>query len=66
MTPLSPTPDTLPLMMFMRGEPRKPATKRLRGLSNRSSGVPTCSTRPARSTTILSASVIASTWSCVT
>jgi hypothetical protein len=29
-------------------------------------GQPTCSIRPARSTTILSASVIASTWSWVT
>ena len=45
----------------MRGEPRKPATNRLSGWWYSSSGVPTCSIRPALSTTILSAMVIAST-----
>jgi hypothetical protein len=51
---------------FIRGEPMKPATKRLSGCSYNSSGEPTCSILPALSTTMRSASVIASTWSWVT
>ena len=42
------------------------ATYRVSGLWKISFGVPICSIRPLFITTILSASVIASTWSCVT
>ena len=52
--------------VFIGGEPMKPATNRLRGLLYSSKGAPTCSMLPAFSTTILSAMVMASTWSCVT
>ena len=55
-----------PLTMFIAGEPMKPATKTLTGWSYRSSGVPVCSTMPSRITTMRSAIVIASIWSCVT
>ena len=51
---------------FICGMPMNCATKRLAGRSYRSSGEPTCSIEPSRSTTTRSASVIASTWSCVT
>ena len=51
---------------FIAGEPIKPATKRFLGLVYNSIGVPTCSTIPSFNTTILSAKVMASTWSCVT
>jgi hypothetical protein len=50
----------------MRGEPMKPATNLLAGWWYRSSGEPNCITWPAFSTTIRSASVMASTWSWVT
>ena len=53
-------------MKFIAGEPMKPATKALRGRSYSSSGAPTCSITPSFSTTMRSAIVIASTWSCVT
>src|SRR6185295_2861208 len=56
----------LPLTMFIAGEPMNCATNRLSGRSYRSSGVPICSMRPSCITTIRSAIVIASTWSCVT
>jgi len=46
--------------------PMKRATKRESGRSYTSSGVPICSMRPAFMTTMRSAIVIASTWSCVT
>ena len=46
---------------FMLGAPMNPATKVLAGLLYSSIGLPTCSTTPARRTTILSASVMAST-----
>ena len=52
--------------MFIAGDPMNPAMKRLRGRRYRSSGVPICSMRPAFSTTIRSARVIASVWSWVT
>lgn len=54
-------PFTLPDMKFMLGEPMKPATNLLSGFLYSSIGLPTCSIRPALRTTILSASVIAST-----
>ena len=40
-------------MKFIEGEPRKPATKRVFGRSNRSSGAPSCSITPSLSRTIL-------------
>ena len=51
---------------FICGVPMNCATKRLAGRSYSASGEPTCSMAPSRSTTTWSASVIASTWSCVT
>jgi hypothetical protein len=51
---------------FIFGLPMKPATNRFSGCSYSSSGVPTCSMRPAFSTTMRSARVMASTWSWVT
>ena len=42
------------------------ATNKLPGRSNNSSGVPICSTMPSCITTMRSAMVIASIWSCVT
>src|SRR5450631_588726 len=58
-TPGSPaaSPDT----KFILGDPMKPATNRFAGRSYNSSGEPYCSMRPALSTTILSAIVMAST-----
>ena len=64
---------TLAGKKFICGEPMKPATNRLLGRWYSSSGEPNwamlpwrCTSAPARSSTIWSASVIASTWSCVT
>ena len=51
---------------FIGGEPMKPATKVVAGFAYTSSGAPICSARPAFITIIRCASVIASTWSCVT
>ncbi len=45
---------------FIAGEPMKPATKMLRGLSYSSRGVSTCCKIPARITATRSPSVIAS------
>jgi hypothetical protein len=56
----------VPVTTFIAGEPMKPATNRLAGRSYSSIGAPICETRPALSTTIRSAMVIASTWSWVT
>ena len=53
-------------MMFMAGEPMKPATKRLIGLLYSPSGVPICWIRPSLSTAIRSPMVMASVWSWVT
>ena len=52
--------------IFILGVPINWATKTLDGSLYISSGVPTCSIFPLLSITILSANVIASTWSCVT
>ena len=52
--------------MFIAGEPMKPATNGWRAGRRASSGSPVCSTSPSFITTILSAIVIASIWSCVT
>ena len=51
---------------FICGVPMNCATNWLAGRSYSSSGEPICSIAPSRSTTTRSASVIASTWSCVT
>ena len=51
---------------FICGVPMNCATNWFAGRSYSSSGEPTCSIAPSRSTTTRSASVIASTWSCVT
>ena len=59
-------PSTVASLRFIGGEPMKPATKRVAGRLNTSSGVPTCSIWPSRMMTMRSDSVIASTWSCVT
>jgi hypothetical protein len=53
-------------MTFIDGEPMNCATNRLPGRSNRSSGVPICSMMPSCITTMRSAMVMASIWSCVT
>src|SRR3569833_516917 len=45
--------------------PRKRITNSLAGLSYTSCGLPDCSTRPPASTTMVSATSIASSWSCV-
>ena len=50
----------------MVGVPMKPATNRLAGRVNTSDGVPTCWMRPLSKITMREASVMASTWSCVT
>src|SRR6218665_12250 len=55
-----------PSITFIDGEPMNCATNRLSGRSYRSSGVPICSTTPSCSTTMRSAMVMASIWSCVT
>ncbi|CKV94439.1 Uncharacterised protein [Mycobacterium tuberculosis] len=52
--------------MFIDGMPMNCATNWLAGWSYSSSGVPTCSINPSLRTTTRSASVMASTWSCVT
>ena len=72
-TPCSSIAPTCTGSRFIFGEPRKVAANRLAGSRYSDSGVPTCATLPCdstslplRSSTILSASVIASTWSCVT
>jgi hypothetical protein len=62
----TPSPLPLPGRKFIDGEPMKPATKVVCGSSYTCIGVPICSARPAFITTMRSASVIASTWSCVT
>jgi hypothetical protein len=49
-----------------RGRAQKAGDERLAGCCTAPSALPICSTRPSRSTTILSASVIASVWSWVT
>ncbi len=54
------------LTKFIDGEPMKPATNRLTGLSKRFCGVSTCWRMPSRSTQTRSPRVMASTWSCVT
>jgi hypothetical protein len=59
-------PATRPDRKFMRGDPMNPATKRFAGWLYNRSGEPACSTLPARNTTMRSAIVIASVWSCVT
>ena len=64
--PAPSTACTLAGRKFIFGLPMKPATKMLRGWWYSSSGEPACSTMPAWSTTILSAMVMASTWSWVT
>src|SRR5271167_3262956 len=46
------TAVTLPFRKFICGAPMKPATKRLAGRLYSSSGEPTCSMRPARSTEV--------------
>ena len=56
----------VPAMKLIDGEPRKLATNRFAGRSYSSSGEPACSMRPAFITTIRSAIVMASIWSCVT
>ena len=55
-----------PRSRFIAGLPMKPATNRFAGRENTSCGVPICSAWPADMTTIRSARVIASIWSCVT
>jgi len=52
--------------VFMVGLPMKRATNSVSGLRYRSIGAPTCSIWPLFITTMRSASVMASTWSCVT
>ncbi len=59
-------PSTLQGSTFMPGEPMKWPTKVWVGRSNRSIGVPTCTTSPLFITTTRSAKVSASVWSCVT
>ena len=54
------------LTRFIAGEPMKPATKALPGLSYRLRGVSTCCRMPSLSSATRSPIVIASTWSCVT
>ena len=51
---------------FMGGVPIKPATSIVEGSPNISLGVPTCTIFPSMKTAILSAKVIASSWSWVT
>ena len=51
---------------FIGGEPMKAATKVVAGLLYTSRGLPICSVLPAFMTSMRCASVIASTWSCVT
>ncbi len=62
----SPSPSMTASKKFIAGLPMKPATKRLRGRSYSSCGVPTCWIAPRCWTTIRVAIVIASVWSCVT
>ena len=52
--------------MFIGGVPTKRATHTLAGRSQTSSGVPTCSNRPSRTTATRCPSASASPWSCVT
>ncbi|CUJ41549.1 Protein of uncharacterised function (DUF1602) [Achromobacter sp. 2789STDY5608628] len=61
-----PSPATLTSIRFIGGEPMKPATKVEAGFSNTSIGVPICSGTPWYMTIMRCASVMASTWSCVT
>ena len=55
-----------PAHRLLFGQPAKLERYRIAGRACSPHSPGTCSMRPARSTTILSASVIASTWSCVT
>ncbi|CPU66365.1 Uncharacterised protein [Mycobacteroides abscessus] len=65
--PTSATPLlTANVPMFIAGEPMKPATKTLAGVSYISRGVPTCWSRPSLRTAMRSPMVRASVWSCVT
>ena len=57
---------TVASIMFMAGEPMKPATNWFAGLAYTRSGVSTCWRAPSRMTAMRSPIVIASTWSCVT
>ena len=59
-------PSAWPRSRFIGGLPMKPATKVVAGRWYTSSGVPNCSMRPLFITIMRCASVIASTWSCVT
>ena len=61
--PRDPSP---PRRRFIGGVPTKRATHVLAGRSHTSSGVPSCSTRPSRSTATRWPSASASPWSCVT
>ncbi len=63
---VSPVPVMRPDSRFMAGEPMNWATNSFCGVSYSSSGVPTCAMPPPASTTMRDASVMASTWSCVT
>ena len=65
-TVVPPEPRKVPAITFIDGEPMNCATNRLPGWSYRSSGVPICSMMPSCITTMRSAIVIASIWSCVT
>ena len=59
--PAPPWRRSRPSMKFIGGEPKKPATKRVRGRRYTSMGGPDCSTLPALRTNRSSAKVIAST-----
>ena len=59
-------PSTSGFTRLMRGEPKKPATKRFAGASYSSRGGATCCTSPWFITTTRSESVMASAWSWVT
>ena len=62
----TPPSATWPWMRFMAGEPMKPATNRLAGVSYSASGESTCCRTPSFMTATRSPIVMASTWSWVT
>ena len=60
------SPSRVVCTRFMAGEPMKPATNRLLGLSYMCRGESHCCRMPSLSTATRSPMVMASTWSCVT